>query len=363
MIRHLYIHIPFCHRICPYCGFYKHLPGRADYPGFVQALARELAWAAERWQILPETVSAGGGTPSLLPARVWTGFAQELRQRVDLTAVREWTVEANPRTFNADKAQAWRESGVTRVSLGVQSFDEGVLRTLGRDHGAADAERGCELLRQAGFADVNVDLMFAVPGQTLVSWADTLDRALSLRPSHVSAYNLTYEEDTDFLRKLEAGAWSQDADRDAGYFVLAHEKLTGAGFAHYEVSNYAQPGFRSVHNQAYWRGEDYLGLGPSAVSTIQGMRFTNWRDTAEYRRQVAAVGHGRVEEEAISEEDRRLERLALGLRTREGIPVDVADADRVALLEGEGLAERDGDRLRLTLRGMMVADDVAGYLI
>lgn len=363
MIRHLYIHIPFCHRICPYCGFYKHLPGRADYPGFVEALGRELAWAAERWEIVPETISAGGGTPSLLPARVWSGLAQKLRELVDLTAVCEWTVEANPRTFNEDKARAWRESGVTRISLGAQSFDDRVLRTLGRDHSAADAERGVELLRAAGFADVNVDLMFAVPGQTLASWAETLDRTLALRPSHVSAYNLTYEEDTEFLRKLEAGAWSQDADRDASYFDEAHAKLTAAGFEHYEVSNYAQPGCHSRHNQAYWRGEDYLGLGPSAVSTVNGVRFTNWRDTAGYRRQTGALGHGRFEEEVLSEEDRRLERLALGLRTRDGIPVAAAAAERIDLLVGEGLARREGGRVFLTLRGMRVADDVAGYLI
>lgn len=363
MIRHLYIHIPFCHRICPYCGFYKHLPGKADYRGFVEALQQEAAWAAQRWAIQPQTIAVGGGTPSILPAPVWTGLVEGLRQVVNLNEVREWTLEANPRTFNRSKAVAWRESGVTRVSLGVQSLDESVLQTLGRDHGRRDAEKGVETLREAGFQDVNLDLMFAVPGQTLDGWGETLRAAVALRPDHLSAYNLTYEEDTEFLRRLESGGCAQEPDEDAQFFALAHEFLTGEGWEHYEISNYARPGHRSEHNQAYWTGEDYLGIGPSAISTVEGSRWTNWSDTAGYRRQVEAMGHARCHEEALSGEDRCLERLALGLRTRNGIPHQLAAEPKLLELVDEGLAEREGERVRLTLRGMMVADEIAGYLV
>jgi oxygen-independent coproporphyrinogen III oxidase len=184
-----------------------------------------------------------------------------------------------------------------------------------------------------------------------------------LEPTHISAYNLTYEEDTDFLRSLESGTWTQDADQDARFFVTAHELLTGAGFEHYEVSNYARPGFRSLHNQGYWRGEDYLGIGPSAVSTVEGVRSTNSSDTAGYRRQVDWVGHGSCAQEVLTPENRRMEKLGLGLRTDDGIPSDLMEEVRVDELVAEGLAERVGKRVRLTIQGMMVADEIAGYLV
>ena len=218
-------------------------------------------------------------------------------------------------------------------------------------------------LRAAGFENVNLDLMFAVPGQSLASWRGTLERCIALEPAHVSAYNLTYEEDTDFMKNLDSGTWAQDPDRDAQFFVSAHERLAEAGFEHYEISNYAKPGWRSRHNQAYWCGEDYLGIGPSAVSTLEGVRSANWEDTAAYRRQVEGLGHGRCEEELLTVENRRLESLALALRTIEGVPDAILEEERAEKLVAEGLAERTEGRIRLTMSGMMVADEIAGYLI
>jgi len=365
MIRHLYLHIPFCHRICPYCGFYKHLPGRADYAGFTRSLLQEAAWLARRHELRPETVYFGGGTPSILPTRTWTAFATSMRETVDLSQLREWTLEANPATFGAGKAAAWRESGVNRISLGVQSFSRKVLKTLGRDHGPDGARQGLQDLREAGFENVNVDLMFSIPGQSETAWRESLEEVVESGAAHVSAYNLTYEEDTEFLRRAQRdrGTWSEDPDRDARMFLQGHETLTGAGFDHYEVSNYARPGFRSLHNQAYWSGEEYAALGPGAISTADSVRATNWTDTERYQRQVHQVGHGRMEEERLTDGDLRTERIALGLRTAEGIDIGLIPAERAAEWIKAGRARRCNGRIRLTIEGMMVADDIAADLI
>jgi len=362
-VRHVYAHVPFCHRICPYCGFYKHRPGKASsYAEFAAALAAELRMVAREVQVVPRTLYFGGGTPSLLPTALWHDLVAELGATVDLSGVEEWTVEANPRTFDAARARAWAESGVTRVSLGVQAFDAPTLEVLGRDHGPEDVAGAVAALREGGIPTVNIDLMFSVPGQRLEDWRASLESALSLDPDHVSTYNLTYEEDTDFLRRFESGEWTADTDRDAEYFLIADRLLGERGFLHYEVSNFSRPGRESLHNRAYWSGENYLGLGPSAVSTVDGARWKNVPDTALWARRIRESGQVRVEEEILTEEQQRLERLALQLRTDTGVPVDWVDPDRAQALVAEGLSEFRGDRFMLTLAGMMVADEIAGYV-
>jgi oxygen-independent coproporphyrinogen-3 oxidase len=361
-IRHVYAHVPYCHRICPYCGFYKHRPGKASYGEFADALAEELRVASRELPVAPRTLYFGGGTPSLLPTAVWRQLVADLGEAVDLAGVEEWTLEANPRTFDAERARAWAESGVTRVSLGVQAFDPPTLETLGRDHGPEDVADAVAALRRGGIPTVNIDLMFSVPGQTLAAWEGSLEAALELGPDHVSTYNLTYEEDTDFLRRFESGEWTADTDRDAEYFVVADRRLGERGFVHYEVSNFSLPGRESLHNRAYWAGADYLGLGPSAVSTVDGARWKNVPDTAQWARRIRESGQARTEEEILTEAQRRLERLALQLRTDAGVPLDWVDPDRAAALAGERLAEVRQDRFVLTLAGMMVADEIAGYV-
>ncbi len=328
---------------------------------FADALAAELEAVAARHNLDVRTLYFGGGTPSLLPTGVWRQLADEIRSLCGQN-VEEWTLEANPRTFFAEKAQAWRESGVTRVSLGVQSFDPRVLDTLGRDHSADDAEEAAKILTRAKFPVVSLDFMFAVPGQTLESWRETLQRAIDLDPGHVSTYNLTYEEDTAFLSRFESGEWSQNPDRDAEFFALAHDLLETAGFEHYEVSNYAKPGNRSLHNQAYWAGADYLGIGPSAVSTVDGKRWKNVADTAAYVRAIEETGRACGEVETLTDADLALERLALGLRTREGLPAANFEPESVDGLVSEGLAKTGGGQIWLTLEGMMVADEIAAFL-
>jgi oxygen-independent coproporphyrinogen-3 oxidase len=315
----------------------------------------------------PRTLYFGGGTPSMLSPAHLRRLLGGLGEILDLTTLDEVTLEANPATFDLGKAELFLELGIRRVSLGIQSFASHVLQTLGREHDPGQAAESVRLLRRAGMPSVNIDLMFSVPGLSLDDWRRTLETALALEPDHLSAYNLTYEEDTAFFDGLRHGELDLDEDRDAAQFHLAHELLTRAGFDHYETSNYARPGHHSTHNRGYWRGEDYLGLGPSAVSTLTrpgagARRTTNVADTDRYVRMIETVGHAAVEDEALTADQLHLERLALLLRTSEGIPADwVGAADRRRFVEA-GLAELAGDRFRLTLQGSALVDPIAADL-
>jgi oxygen-independent coproporphyrinogen III oxidase len=346
-IRHLYVHIPFCHRICPYCSFYKHEPGSTDTAAFLQAVTRELRAAAERWRgrLQPETIYFGGGTPTLLSTVHLERWLPEFRSVIDLTGLREWTVEVNPRTISDRKAAVLLENGITRASLGVQAWDPPTLSVLGRDHQPEEAEEAFRILRRAGFPVVNIDLMFSVPGQSLETWRDTLRRTVDLQPDHVSAYNLTYEEDTAFFEKLSAGEFHRDETADGDCFAAAIDMLSDAGFVHYEISNYARPGYESLHNQSYWAGEDYLGLGPSAVSTIDRMRWKNAGNTTLYILDPLSAR----ETEHLTESQWACERIALELRTRKGVSLTyLPSPERLPDILEADLAEVEGDRLRLT---------------
>jgi len=358
----LYLHIPFCHRVCPYCSFYKHTPGDTPVGEFIDALLEEARHRLPALSEKPRTLYLGGGTPSMLSPTHLRKLFGGLGEMLDLPSLDEVTLEANPATFDVAKARLFRELGVTRVSLGIQSFAPHVLETLGREHDPAQAAESVRTLRAAGMPAVNIDLMFSIPGLSTDDWRATLQSAIALQPDHISAYNLTYEEDTAFFESLRRGELDADEDRDATQFLLAHDLLTTAGFEHYETSNYARPGSRSSHNRGYWRGEDYLGLGPSAVSTLGGTRTKNIPDTAGYVRMVKSLGHATVENEALDAEQRRLERVALMLRTDEGLPLALADPAAVPRLLEHGLAEiRDGN-LVLTLAGSPLVDPIAAEL-
>jgi oxygen-independent coproporphyrinogen-3 oxidase len=285
---------------------------------------------------------------------------------LDFRKLDEVTLEANPATFDRKKATLFRDLGVTRVSLGIQSFSPQVLRTLGREHSREQASEAVGILREAGISEVNIDLMFSIPGQSKDDWQDTLRQAVALEPDHISAYNLTYEEDTAFFESLKRGEVSPSEDIDAEFFHLADSYLGSCGFDHYETSNYAMPGCQSSHNQGYWRGEDYLGLGPSAVSTIAGIRTRNVADTAQYVSRIEALGNATDEAEILDAEACRLERIALGLRTREGIPLELLDATgraRAADLVAENLASMTSGRLVLIHHGRALVDPIAAELV
>jgi oxygen-independent coproporphyrinogen-3 oxidase len=291
---------------------------------------------------------------------------KSLHEQLDFSSLQEVTLEANPATFDLAKAQLFRELGVTRVSLGIQSFTPHVLEILGREHSVAQASEAVEILRQAKIPSINIDLMFSIPGQAKADWDATLQHAISLEPDHISAYNLTYEEDTEFFESLRRGEMRENEDHDAEFFHLADARLSAAGFDHYETSNYAKPGHHSSHNHGYWRGEDYLGLGPSAVSTLDGTRWKNLADTAGYVAQVRSIGHALSESETLDTEARRLERIALGLRTREGIPLDLLAPEALARADhfaAEGLARIENQRLTLIHHGRALVDPIAAELI
>jgi len=361
--RHLYIHIPFCLQICPYCSFYKDLagPGKAD--PLVEAVVRE----AERFGrgIAPRTIFIGGGTPTALSVSQLERLFAGLREQMDFTRVEEFTIEMNPATVTKRKADLLRRAGVNRVSMGVQSWDPGLLKLLGRVHDAEQVRRSFALLRRAGFDNLNLDLIYGIPGQTLAQWEESIRQTAALRPEHISAYCLTYEEDTEFFERLARGEFAEDRDSDAGFFERGVALLGAAGYGQYEISNYAQAGHQCSHNLAYWEGADYLGLGPSAWSTVGERRWQNVPDTAAYVRAIQAGVRPVRDEEILPAATREAEKIAFGLRMNAGIdPARLAERrDLVAGLRAEGLLEDHGPRVRLTERGRLLADEIASELI
>lgn len=360
-IRHIYVHIPFCARICPYCAFYKELLDRSQTQRFCDAILRELKTHARDRQLRPTTIYFGGGTPTALTSAqlelLLSGFCDAL----DLSDLIEWTTEANPGSVSATKAASLRRLGINRISLGVQSWNDDLLKLLGREHNAKQAAESFEIFRRAEFSNINVDLMFGLPGQTLGQWRETLERTLLLGPEHISTYCLTYEEDTDFFLRHSRGELRQDSDADAELFELTMSMLEDAGYQHYEISNYARPGFRSAHNRAYWSGAEYLGIGPSAFSTI-GMK--RWQNVPDFRRysDLALSGNstaGSVED--LTEEMKRAERIALSLRTDDGAPAGLLAPfpDSAREFVRLGLLRKAKGNFVLTRAGKALADSVA----
>ncbi|MEY2545937.1 MAG: hypothetical protein QOG48_1054 [Verrucomicrobiota bacterium] len=360
-VRHLYVHIPFCARICPYCAFYKDLLDRSQTGRFCQALLAELRMHAQDRHVVPSTIYFGGGTPTALMTAQLEFVLGGFRDALDLSQLVEWTMEANPGSIAARKATLLKNLGVTRISLGVQSWDERMLQLLGRDHTPTHIQESFRILRDAGLANINIDLMFGLPGQTLAQWRDTLEKTTALGPEHISAYCLTYEEDTEFFLRHARGEFRSDNDADAEFFEMTMSILQDAGYSHYETSNYARPGFESAHNRAYWRGEDYLGIGPSAFSTLSLQRLQNVCDYRAYADRVLAGTSPISSTESLTNEMKRAERIALTLRTREGIPADLVQ-DRQSQAEefvALGLLQRRNGNFTLTAKGKSLADSVA----
>ncbi len=315
-IRHLYVHIPFCARICPYCAFYKDLLDRSQTWRFCEAILSELDRQRRSFAISPKTIYFGGGTPTALRIAQLELLLRGFRERLDLSQLVEWTMEANPGSVSARKAAFLRNLGITRISLGVQSWNDDLLKLLGREHNARQAKESFDILRAAGFSNINVDLMFGLPGQSLEQWRSTLEKTIALQPEHISAYCLTYEEDTEFFLRHARGEFRQDPDADAEFLEMSMSILEDTGYEHYEISNYARPGFSSVHNRAYWTGKDYFGIGPSAVSTV-GMQ--RWQNACDYRSYIDRVFAGQSptgSAETLTSDMKRTERIALSLRTR-----------------------------------------------
>jgi oxygen-independent coproporphyrinogen III oxidase len=361
VVRHLYVHIPFCARICPYCAFYKERADSSQTQRFCEALLREIDSVNERFTPKLETIFFGGGTPTALTAAQLEFLLGGMRERLDLSGMVEWTLEANPGSVSSQKAALLREMGVSRISLGVQSWDDELLKLLGREHNAAQAEASFQTLREAGFTNVSIDLMFGLPGQTLGQWESDLEKTIALQPDHISTYCLTYEEDTEFFLRHTRGEFREDPESDAQFLETTMRKLEAAGYEQYEISNYARPGFASTHNHGYWAGDDYLGIGPSAFSTVAMRRWQNVCDYRAYADRVLGGESAIASTEILTPEMKRTERIALALRTRDGIA-----SQELALWPDEsrefidlGLLREANGHFILTPRGKLLADSVA----
>jgi oxygen-independent coproporphyrinogen-3 oxidase len=362
-IRHIYVHIPFCARICPYCAFYKDLLDRSQTWRFCEAILRDLDRQCASFVLSPQTIYFGGGTPTALTTSQLEFLLGGFRERLDLSLLAEWTIEANPGSVSARKAALLRKLGVTRVSVGVQSWDDDLLKVLGREHNAQQAEQSFHILRTAGFSNINVDLMFGLPSQTIDQWRLTLEKTIALQPDHISAYCLTYEEDTEFFLRHARGELLQNTDADAMFFEMTMSILEDAGYEQYEISSYARPGFSSVHNRAYWLGKNYLGIGPSAFSTV-GMH--RWQNVCDYRSYTDRLLSGRStigSSENLTDEMKRSERIALMLRTSDGVAASELKHRETKEFISLGLLRKSNGNFWLTRKGRSLADSVAEALL
>jgi oxygen-independent coproporphyrinogen-3 oxidase len=370
----LYLHVPFCSRICPYCDFAVLTGGRQIRRRFVGRLIDEAAlWADRRddFQGL-DTLYFGGGTPSILDPEDLGRILDAVRRHLDVAPDAMTFLEANPEDVTPESVTRWRRLGVRFLSLGVQSFADHELAFLGRRHHGAEARRSIELAQDAGFETVSFDLIYGLPGQTVDAWKATLDQALSLSPDHLSCYQLTFQEGTPFGFRHARGQLAElPEEGQAELFLLTHRHLADNGLPAYEVSNFARSaGHRSRHNRKYWHHVPYLGLGPSAHSFSGSRRWWNERKLGAYLARVEAGGRPVAGGEELLPRDLALEALLLGLRTIEGI--DVADFERrfgvnlivsngklVGELVEQGLLAPPAERLAATLAGLAVADGLA----
>ena len=364
----LYVHVPFCVRKCGYCAFHSgpFSPEAATF--YVREVLREMAeWGRTLGRVRIETVYFGGGTPSLLEPEQIGALLQAAGKCFALSPDAEITLEANPDSvLRPGFLDSLRGLGVNRLSLGVQSLRDDALAMLGRPHDGAQARRAVRAARQAGFSNLSLDLIWGLPGQTPVAWLEDLRAVVELAPEHVSCYGLSLEEGTPLARRVEQGELVlPDEECGVRMYLDGSEYLESAGYAHYEISNYARPGRESRHNTGYWEGREYLGLGPAAVSTIEGRRWSNPAGLAEYAAQVAS-GQERPGEEVLSARTRLEEMVMLSLRTSKGLDLEKFKATTeaefpwrhpaVEQLRSSGLACLRAGHLQLTRKGMLVSN-------
>jgi oxygen-independent coproporphyrinogen-3 oxidase len=362
----IYVHVPFCASTCDFCAFYQEAPHREDLDRYLDGIERELALAGPNRAA--DTVFWGGGTPSALPARDLARLGRALLDHLGAPP-REWTVELAPSSVKADKLEALRELGVNRLSLGVQSFAPATLAALGRRHSPAQVYAAVDAIRAAGFENLNLDLIFSVPGQTQTEWLADLAEAVRLAPAHLSTYCLTFEEDTALWLKLARGQVRPDVEVDAKLYEATWDFLDAAGYRQYEISNYARPGRECAHNLDTWAMGEWVGLGPAAASQFHGSRYANPADLSRWLAGVAAGKLERVDEVALTPTLLAADALVFGLRLNRGVDVAALverfpEFDFAALnslwrdLIADGLLEKSGAIIRLTRAGRLVADRV-----
>nr|NIP86926.1 radical SAM family heme chaperone HemW [Planctomycetales bacterium] len=365
--RSAYIHVPFCAHRCGYCNF-TLVAGRDDLvPAYLRALETELQQLGRPRPV--DTLYFGGGTPTQLDVNSLAQLLHIVLPWFPLGRDAEFTVEANPADLTAEQMGVLTAAGATRISLGGQSFDDAKLSTLQRDHTAGDIQTAVQRVREHG-QQVALDLIFAVPGETREVWHRDLDRAVEAGVDHLSTYGLTYEKGTEFWTRRHQGQLQPVGDEDElAMYESAIDQLTAAGFQHYEVSNFARPGRRSRHNEAYWTGGGYYAAGPGAVERVGYLRQSNHRSTTTYIRRLACGESPVAEVERLSVEDLARERLIFGLRRLEGIDeiefqretgfeLDALAGPAIRRYVDQGLLSRQAGRLRLTRRGLVVSDTI-----
>ena len=387
-ITSLYVHVPFCARKCSYCAFYSEASDGEVINRYISSLIREMEGAAR--DLRPRTIFFGGGTPSLLNLKQWERLFAAM-DRLGLRSAGEWTVECNPATVSLEKARLLKSGGVNRISMGVQSLDEGLLDRLGRVHTREMVFKSYDILRRAGFTNVNLDLMFGIPGQTLDIWRETLKGIFAMESEHLSSYEVIYEEDTALYEQLRAGEFEVDEDLACAMYEELVQRATGAGFEQYEIANFArargrgetsqrisgpnstepQPPVRGCqHNINYWRGGSFYGLGPSATSYVRGVRTKNYANTKLYCDQIEKAQSPVESREELPTLARAGETAAFGLRMTAGWPFEEFRqitghdlrhdwAGEMDQLTRQGWGERKPDRFKLTSHGLRFADAAA----
>jgi oxygen-independent coproporphyrinogen-3 oxidase len=374
-IRGLYVHIPFCFHKCHYCDFYsitRQTPERKRH--FVDLILREAGQWRDR-QVRPRTVFFGGGTPTLLAIDEMRRLIEGLKKTFDFSACDEWTIEVNPATVTDEYCRVMRDAGVNRLSFGAQSFNRAELKLLERHHDPDDVAKSLEMARSAGFERLNIDLIYAICGQDMRSWAKSLETALSLRTEHLSCYGLTYESNTPLTVRKRLGqvrAVEESVELQMMYYT--RERLAGAGMEAYEISNYARPDGECRHNLMYWNGGDYIGLGPSAASHVQGWRWKNQPHLGQWESSIESGDLPATDVEFLSPARRAGELAMLMLRLRGGIEYNTflartglvarsVFADAIDRFSSMGLLDSDDIGVRLTSRGLAVADSLAAEFL
>ena len=361
---HLYVHVPFCARRCVYCDF--AIAVRRDVPvdEFVGAVERELTLRFRDegpWEL--ETLYFGGGTPSRLGAEGMRRLIETMRARATLRTDAEVTIEANPDDIDQAAARAWRDAGINRVSLGVQTFDDAALQWMHRVHDSKAIPVAMSLLREAGFEDISVDLIFSLPESVERDWRRDLERAIALEPTHVSLYGLTIEADAPLGKRVARGELTESPEeRYESDFLLADALLGQSGYEHYEVSNFAKPGRRARHNFAYWRGVPYGGIGPGAHEFDGARRRWNVGAYVDWVRRLEKGADPIEGTETLTPENRIAEDVYLGLRTSDGLEIGDTERARVAAWVDQGWARLASGRLTLTALGWLRLDSLAADL-
>ncbi|HLP78721.1 MAG TPA: radical SAM family heme chaperone HemW [Candidatus Paceibacterota bacterium] len=379
-IESLYVHVPFCAQKCAYCAFYSEASSGDLVNRYISALIREMEIVAD--DLKPRTVFFGGGTPSLLNLHQWEQLLRAMA-RLNLTGATEWTVECNPATVSLDKARLLRDFGVNRVSMGVQSLDEDLLDRLGRIHSRQMVFKSYDILRKAGFDNVNLDLMFAIPTQTMEIWQATLTEVIAMQSEHVSTYEVIYEEDTPLFAQLKAGKVNVNEDLSCDMYEELVRRVADSGFQQYEVANFAKddpakrwtqtpdvPSRACQHNVNYWRGGSFHGLGPSATGYVDGVRTKNWSNTQLYCEQLEKGKRAIESIEELAPLARAGETAGFGLRMVAGWPFEIFQRttghdlrqdwpEEMARLVEQGWGQLTPDRFQLTSEGLRFADAAA----